>query len=311
MVGLVAALATCRAPLPAKPATPALPSPPVQIDGGPMNLARVNDFLYQLQDLDLAAVAASAYDLVVMDYSADGSAAGAYSAEEIAALKASPGGSKLVLAYLSIGEAETYRYYWQEGWQPGQPAWLDAENPDWPGNYKVHYWEPEWQAIVFDYLDRLLDAGFDGAYLDLVDAYETYAEQGRSSAAQEMADFVAALRAHAQTRDPDFLIVPQNAAELALLVPGYLESVDGIGQEDIYYGYDADDTPTPPEVTAELEHALDQFKQAGKIVLTVDYATTRAHVDNAYARSRARGYIPFVTVRALDRLTINPGHEPD
>jgi len=276
-----------------------------------MNLARVNDFLYQLQNLDLAAVAASAYDLVVMDYSADGSAAGAYSAEEIAALKASPGGSKLVLAYLSIGEAETYRFYWQEGWQPGQPAWLDAENPDWPGNYKVHYWEPEWQAIVFDYLDRLLDAGFDGAYLDLVDAYETYAEQGRSSAAQEMADFVAALRAHAQTRDPDFLIVPQNAAELALLVPGYLESVDGIGQEDIYYGYDADDTPTPPEVTAELEHALDRFKQAGKIVLTVDYATTRAHVDNAYARSRARGYIPFVTVRALDRLTIHPGHEPD
>ncbi len=271
----------------------------------------VNDFLYQLQDLDLAAIGDTAYDLVVMDYSAEGDDETAFTAAQIAALKSSPGGEKIVLAYMSIGEAEDYRFYWQDDWTPGNPAWLDAVNPDWPGNYKVHYWDPGWQTIVLSYTDRLLDAGFDGAYLDIIDAYEYYTDQGRATAAQEMADFVAAIRAHARARDPNFYVLPQNAPELASLVPAYLNIVDGIGQEDIYYGYDDDDEMTPPDVTAELEGYLDLFKNAGKLVLTVDYATTKEHVDYAYAKSLVKGYVPFVTVRDLDQLTINPGHEPD
>jgi cysteinyl-tRNA synthetase len=225
-------------------------------------LSAVDDFVYQLQNLDLAAIGATAYDLVVMDYSADGDDATAFTAAQIAVLKHSPGGDKIVLAYMSIGEAEEYRFYWQDGWQPGDPAWLGPENPDWAGNYKVRYWDPAWQAIVFSYTDRLLDAGFDGVYLDIIDAYECYAERGRATAAQEMADFVAAIRADARARDPDFYIFPQNAPELADLVPGYLKSVDGIGQEDIYYGYDDDDVMTPPAATAELEGYLDLFEAA-------------------------------------------------
>ncbi len=277
---------------------------------GSSSLSAVNDFVYQLQNLDLAAVGATAYDLVVMDYSADGDDATAFTPVEISALKNSPGGDKIVLAYMSIGEAEDYRFYWQSWWTPGDPPWLDEENPDWAGNYKVHYWDPAWQTIIFSYTDRLLDAGFDGAYLDIIDAYEYYSDT-RPTAAQDMADFVAAIRAHARARDPDFYIFPQNAHELAEEILGYLDNVNGIGQEDIYYGYDDDDVMTPPAATAELEGYLDLFKNAGKLVLTVDYATTPAHIDDAYAKSQAKGYIPFVTVRDLDQLTINPGHEPD
>jgi len=212
---------------------------------------------------------------------------------------------------MSIGEAEDYRFYWQDGWTPGDPDWLDVENPDWPGNYKVHYWDPAWQALVFNYTNRLLDAGFDGAYLDVIDAYEYYAGQGRATAAQEMVDFVTAIRTHARARDADFIILPQNAPELASQIPPYLEVVDGIGQEDIYYGYEADDVMTSPAVSAELESHLDLFKAAGKLVLTIDYASTPTHVDDAYAKSQAKGYVPFVTVRDLDELIVNPGHEPD
>ncbi|MBI4470938.1 MAG: endo alpha-1,4 polygalactosaminidase [Acidobacteria bacterium] len=276
-----------------------------------ISLKDVNDFLYQLQNLNLQAIGDTAYDLVVMDYSADGSERGEFTARQVVALKQSPGGEKIVLAYKSIGEAEDYRFYWQKDWRPGNPPWLDAQNPNWPGNYKVRYWDPAWQAIIFEYTDRLLKAGFDGAYLDIIDAYEYYAERGRTTAAQEMVDFVAAIRAHARARDPNFYIFPQNAPELATLVPAYLKSVDGIGQEDLFYGYEEDDKPTPPDVTAELERYLDVLKRAGKLVLTIDYETTPAHIDDAYAKSRAKGYVPFCTVRALDRLIINPGHEPD
>jgi len=275
------------------------------------NLAQVDDFLYQLQGMDLDAIGETAYDLVVIDYSRDGSVWEEFSPAEIAALQVSAGGPKIVLSYLSIGEAEDYRFYWQSGWRPGNPAWLDEENPDWAGNYKVHYWDPTWQAIIYGYLDRIVAAGFDGAYLDLVDAYAYYEEQGRATAAQEMADFVAAIAARARQSNPDFIIVAQNAPELATLTTGYLDALDGIGQEDLYYGYAGDDVPTPAGITALWESQLNVFRQAGKVVFTIDYATQIEFIDDAYSRSQARGYVPFCTVRALDQLIINPGHEPD
>jgi cysteinyl-tRNA synthetase len=32
----------------------------------------------------------------------------------------------------------------------------------WHGNYKIRYWDKNWQNIIYGYLERLLNAGFDG-----------------------------------------------------------------------------------------------------------------------------------------------------
>jgi cysteinyl-tRNA synthetase len=98
---------------------------------------------------------------------------------EVASLKVkSNGGSRLVISYMSIGEAEDYRFYWQMDWNSSPPAWMERENPDWPGNFKVRYWEEDWQDIIYghddSYLNKILDAGFDGVYLDIIDAYEYF-----------------------------------------------------------------------------------------------------------------------------------------
>lgn len=95
------------------------------------------------------------------------------------------GGKRLVISYISIGEAENYRYYWQDNWINNPPDWLGDENPNWQGNYKVHYWEKDWQEIIFgnnnSYLNKILNAGFDGAYLDIIDAFEYFEEQGNNN----------------------------------------------------------------------------------------------------------------------------------
>ena len=79
---------------------------------------------------------------------------------------------------MSIGEAEDYRYYWQSSWKIGSPDWIEKENPDWEGNYKVKYWEKGWQDIIYgnndSYLKKILDTGFDGVYLDIIDAFEYF-----------------------------------------------------------------------------------------------------------------------------------------
>lgn len=75
-------------------------------------------------------------------------------------------------------EAEDYRYYWQSSWESNPPSWLKGENAEWPGNYKVRFRESEWQAIIYgndnSYLKKIFDAGFDGVYLDIIDAFEYF-----------------------------------------------------------------------------------------------------------------------------------------
>ena len=88
------------------------------------------------------------------------------------------GTKRMVCSYISVGEAEDYRYYWNEDWDDDEPDWLDDANDDWKGNYKVKYWSQDWQNILYGnpdaYLDRILMAGFDGAYFDVVDACEYF-----------------------------------------------------------------------------------------------------------------------------------------
>jgi len=147
-------------------------------------LEEVRNFLYLINPENLGtkedfiqAVTATNYDLLIMDlFSPDNIA---FTESEVGRLKAKAnGGRRLVVSYMSIGEAEDYRYYWKSEWKKDPPSWMDGENPDWEGNYKVRYWEEAWQEIIFggadSYLDRILVAGFDGVYLDIIDAYEYY-----------------------------------------------------------------------------------------------------------------------------------------
>lgn len=147
-------------------------------------LSEAKNFLYLINPEQFAtkqafidAVCATNYDLVIMDlFFQDGTA---FTSDEIAQLRhKANGGKRLVVAYMSIGEAENYRYYWQNTWKTRKPTWLAAENPVWKGNYKVRYWMPEWQHIIYgtddSYLNRILAADFDGVYLDIIDAFEYF-----------------------------------------------------------------------------------------------------------------------------------------
>ena len=275
-----------------------------------LDWAGVDDFLYQLQREDPERIGKTAFDLLVVSISIAGN-----SNEVVPALKLSPGGEKIVLCYLSIGQAEDYRYYWKPEWKENPPEWLDEPDPVWTGDYWVRYWHPGWQAIIYgtpeSYLDKIIEFGFDGIYLDRVDTYMYYQEKGRESAAREMADFVIDMTAYARERVPGFGVFPQNAEELGILFPDYLDVVTGIGVEDLYYGYPRDHEPSPPEWTAAREVILDQWVEAGKLVLTVDYTSRPEQIEDAYQRSRAHDYIPYVADRSLGRLRINPGFEPD
>lgn len=166
---------------------PAFPPTPFNVNSSDVgSLAETRNFLYLLDSSPysskaalLKAIGDTDYDAVILDAFHEDVR---LTADDIASLKTKAnGGNRLVIAYMSIGEAEDYRYYWQEKWGSNHPAWLAEENPNWAGNYKVRYWEPAWQRIIYgegdSYLRKILDAGFDGVYLDIIDAFEYFENQ--------------------------------------------------------------------------------------------------------------------------------------
>ncbi len=161
-------------------AIPTVDSFPIeQNDASVTQLAEVRNFLYLINPQQYAdtqafvsALAAVDVDLLIVDAESE---EGPLSAGDVGRLKwKSNGARRLVLCYLSIGEAEDYRDYWNPHWAEDPPDWLLYENPAWPGNYTVRYWDPLWKAMVDAQLDRILAAGFDGVYLDCVDVYERF-----------------------------------------------------------------------------------------------------------------------------------------
>ena len=126
----------------------------------------------------LEALALTSYDVLVIDayYSHE-----PLTSDEVAGLKQKPqGGKRLVLAYMSVGEAADYRPFWQASWNDDRerPAWIAGANPKWPGAYRVRYWAKPWKRILYgrpdSYLDGILQAGFDGVFLDVMDAWQTF-----------------------------------------------------------------------------------------------------------------------------------------
>ncbi|MHB1319687.1 MAG: endo alpha-1,4 polygalactosaminidase [Anaerolineae bacterium] len=210
-------------------------------------------------------------------------------------------------SYFEIGAIEDYRPEWDD-----VPEDLKLGSVSgWPGEQYVAYWDERWWPIVEGRVDQALAAGFDGAYLDMIVTYEEIpadaAGTDRADLAQKMVDLIARLSTYAKAQDADFKVVPQNSPELHT-VTGYLGAIDGLGMEELYIL--ATDKPCTLSWCLDNRANAAVVREAGKLVLTVDYATTETTIDSAYTQSLAAGFVPYVSVRALDVVRINASWEP-
>ncbi|MCP5102571.1 MAG: hypothetical protein GY950_04290 [bacterium] len=322
----------------------------------PLPLSSVRYWAYQIQDLDTAgavtAIVNSQYDLVVIDptvtYDPDFDAKDMV--DRIKASKASDGvHRKLVIAYIDIGEAEEWRWYWGnhdtyeeygqcrnsyindiQNWAP----WVVACDPDgWGGNYPVAFWDEDWKDIVINgtnlgaaediYFDSMLDEivqdGFDGVYLDWVEAWEMTEVQNRADnegkdPGREMLTFIREIRAYGRQYNSDFVVIQQNSSELINEVGAAAlgNAVDAIAQEGIWWdGHGGNDDWTDPEgyddascCTNYYLPRLRSYKNAGYPVFVCDYALQNA--DDVYDNAGDEGFIGYATRRSLARLTTTP-----
>jgi cysteinyl-tRNA synthetase len=333
----MASAASAQAPV--APVTAPQPVVPGETASARERLKGVARWGYQLQKVDAEAIAASPFDLVVIDYSRNGVDAGRWRPGEVQRMQARPdGGRRLVLAYLSIGEAEDYRFYWNKAWvgpvpamrEPGKPpsgeaampetvriprliapGWLGHENEVWRGSFHVRFWHEAWQEIIMhgneSYLARIVDAGFDGVYLDRIDGYYAL-RNDEPYAGNWMVNFVVELGEIARARRTGFLVVAQNAEEL-VGDARYLAAIDGIAKEDLLYGAAGDGTRNTDARIGKSMSNLMIAKGAGKAVLAVEYITDEAWRRSVEAELQSRGIVPYTGPRLLDRLALPPSAE--
>lgn len=202
------------------------------------------------------------------------------------------GGKRSVLAYISIGESEDYR---SDVKKSRNKSWMTNQGTGWKGNKTVKYWDPDWQRIVKARVRAAIDAGYDGVYLDRIDAYERIkAPKGSRS---EMVKFVKDIAAEARGRRNDAAVAVQNAEEL-LTDESYVDAIDAVGKEDLYHGVNHDGRRNTNDGVRWSKSLLNKAKEKGKGVYVVEYVggKTAAKVKD---QARKDGFVASTGERAL------------
>ena len=79
---------------------------------------------------------------------------------------------------------------------------------------------------------------------------------------QRMRSLVGEISSYAKGIEPDFLIIPQNGHELLSAdgapdgqpATAHVEAIDGVGREDLFYGYDEDDVVRATDGALSILH---------------------------------------------------------
>lgn len=260
--------------------------------------------MYVLQGVDPAVIAAAPFDVKVVEvYTDDGRM---FTPTEVKQMGGGPG-QALLLGYFSLGEAEAYRDYFAT--IPSEA--LGPEDPKWAGDFEVAYWTPAWKAVAEASIDRMVKAGYDGIYFDVVDAFELPWSQAHApggDAAGAMRTLVQELSAYAKAQAPTFKVWV-NGAEDLLTDKAYVDSIDGLFKENLFYNDDGSAKQPAAETQASLEH-LKIAQAAGKDVVAIEYVTGAQKVADVHAKAEAAGmgsYVAKLDLVGVDTEGVLPG----
>lgn len=305
----------------------------------PDMLNGVKTWMYQIQALDedgaVDALRNTEYDMFVIEPGHNFNDFNYDTVSIIHSLKYAPSGKKrLILAYIDIGQAEDYRDYWGADWvaptsdSNGSPDFLVTVDPDgWSGNYPVAYWQSEWKDIWTDpsgIVAKLALFGFDGIYLDWVEAYDdtkvaAQALQDNVDAGEEMIQFIEEMRQAGENVTENFLVIPQNAPYLIDYdAQRYVSVIDALAVEDTWFHGAGDAEWDDPDAGDLHERHDDLWSTENRLlqyekyleqdlpVFSVDYCISTENAEQVYEDAASNDLIPLVTRVSLSRLTQTP-----
>jgi uncharacterized protein (TIGR01370 family) len=217
-----------------------------------------------------------------------------YRAADVARLH---GAGAVVISYLNVGAAETFRAYW-----PGVRRFAVQPHQGYPGEFWMRVERAGYRRVLLEEVaPELVRAGVDGFYLENLDIVQERFATGATVRA--VVAFLSALRA----AYPNLIIVAQNGLDTlgkrdADGVPVY-SLVDAEAKEDPSTTYAGGDyrrvAPAASEATLDR---LSMWRDRGLPILTLDYADRLGLARYAHRRSIERGFFPYLCVIDLDRV---------
>ncbi len=208
----------------------------------------------------------------------------------------------LPIAYVNVGEIETYRSYYSQV----QPDWILGKNPNWEDHYYIDAREAGWQDLMLhEVIPGIMDKGYEGLFLDMVD---TAMPGLHPETRPGMVELIRRIR----ETFPDALLIMNHGFFLADEVGPLL---DGILAEGVFTRYNFDTrayerTPVPEQQSKV--RILQSFQdEHGVQAFTLNYYAGASDELRAYARERARFYeLPsFTSTVELDTIPKPIEHE--
>jgi uncharacterized protein (TIGR01370 family) len=205
---------------------------------------------------------------------------------------------QLVLAYLSLGEVNESRAYFQKL----DPSALLGKNPHWPGAMTVDPGNASWRSEVLDKLaPSMLQQGYDGFFLDTLDVGAELERQGHPGALKAMAGLVNELKA----RYPQAVIVANGGLDL---LPDAAHALSALAVESVVTNYDFNAQRylrrAPEQAQARIAQLQGIQRQYGLSILTIEYVSPQTPGEgDAIALSILQaGFVPFVSDIGLNTL---------
>ncbi len=226
------------------------------------------------------------FDLIILESES-------YRQAEIGRLKEE---HKTVLAYLNIGELETYHSFAHKV----EASWVIAPNPDWQDHFYIDPGSAGWQNLLCNEIIPALEAkGYDDLLLDSVDL----AAAGRYPKYRKvMIHLIRQLRHDF----PNLLLITNNAQ---FLLSEVVNQIDGLLIEEVFTVVVREDVCRVRSVI-ERQRLLDQIqiidRQFHLPVFVVDYWPTSGRLDSQTIQRLGRQYHFVYYITDPHAKTISP-----
>ncbi|GAA3717978.1 hypothetical protein GCM10022268_28010 [Sphingomonas cynarae] len=213
----------------------------------------------------------------------------------------------LAIGYISLGEVEKRRPFAASLATAGA---LLAANPHWPDARYADLRHPRWRAEI---LDRLVPAimarGYNGIFIDTLDNAEAM-ERADPIGRAGMIDAAASLVRAIHDRFPAAIIVINRGYAL---LPKVADAIDGVLGEAMATRWNFATRSYDRLSDDDWQWQAERLRAAKAInpalaLLTLDYwdPADAAGARALYKRERAAGFVPYVSVLALDRILPEP-----
>jgi uncharacterized protein (TIGR01370 family) len=214
---------------------------------------------------------------------------------------------KSLLGYISLGEVEKYRPYYEKMDRQGI---LLGTNKNWPDSRYVDLRDPRWsRRVIENLIPAILHKGFNGIFLDTLDN-AAHLERQDPKKYKGMADAAVQLVKAIRRNYPRIVIMMNRGYDI---LPRVARDIDIVLGESVYSDYDFKTKTYQRVPKKRYELQVRSLKAARAAdpnlkIFTLDYwrPEDRKGIERIYRTQRRNGFEPYVSTVKLQHVIPEP-----